>query len=171
MNDIRLYFSRKCSRLLWCEKQTETNGDGGRLPYWPTTSLDHNPMCYLQGLTWYFFGFSVDGYSTGGSLWATLKDATSDGRTATHWYSPWPSESLLAARWDWLKTETARILRGHLHISFRNTHTFPFKHAYLHSCVLCLEISNWWLGEGSVCSTTTKKCYYERTMNTVTHSS
>ena len=43
----------------------------------------------------------------------------------------------------WLKTETARISRGHQHISFHNTHVYPFNHVttstYFRSCVLCRE--------------------------------
>ena len=45
--------------------------------------------------------------------------------------------------WDWLKTHTACISRGHLSIKFHNTRTFPLNHvtasAYFRSCVLCRE--------------------------------
>ena len=44
------------------------------------------------------------------------------GRPDTRWRSPRLDESLLA------QDLTPRISRGHLHISFRNSHTFLFNH-------------------------------------------
>ena len=55
------------------------------------------------------------------------------GCPATHWRSSWLTKSLLSAKWDW-QTETARISRGHLYISFQNTHTFPFNLLTSASC-------------------------------------
>ena len=67
--------------------------------------------------------------------------------------------SLLAASWDWPKTETNCISHGHLHISFYNTHTFPFNHVtastYFQWCVQCRKSFDWRLGQGSICSTFT----------------
>ena len=55
----------------------------------------------------------------------------------------WLTVSLLAASWDWRKTETPHISHEHLHISFYNTHTFLFNHvtasAYFHRCILFRE--------------------------------
>ena len=63
--------------------------------------------------------------------------------------------SLLAASWDCLRT--ACISHGHLHIFFHNSHTFPLNHmtvsAYLYERVLFREISDWCLGQGSICNT------------------
>ena len=62
------------------------------------------------------------------------------GCPSTYWHSPWLTESLVAASWD-SKTETPCISHEHLHISFHNTHTFPFNYmtesAYFHWCILC----------------------------------
>ena len=118
-------------------------GDEWRLPQWPiTSSLGHNMLCCLQGPTWYFFCFSSGRYSTGGPLWATLRDAVLMGRPVSCWRSR--DRSLLAASWD-SETDslTAHISLRHLYISFHNTHTFPLKimtaSAYFHRCVLCGE--------------------------------
>ena len=113
--------------VVW-ERQTETNGDRERRSQ--TAILTHN---FLP------------------ALW----DAAPAGCPATRWCSSWLTESLLAVSWDWLKTDP--ISQGHLYISFHNTHTFPFNHVtasiYLHRFVLCREISDWWLGQGTICNT------------------
>ena len=111
--NICLYFSRKRPKLLWYERQTETNREGCRRRQ--TAILTHNFLT---------------------ALW----DAAPAGYLATYWRSPWLTESLLAASWNWLMT--ARISREHMHISFHNAHTFLFTHvtasAYLHRCFLWL---------------------------------
>ena len=60
------------------------------------------------------------------------------------------TDSLLAARWGWPKTETDRISREHQHILFHNIHIFPFNHvtasAYFQRCALCRKS----LTDGSV---------------------
>ena len=54
--------------------------------------------------------------------------------------------SLLAASWNWFKTHC--ILREHLHLSHLTASV------RLHRCILilCREISDWQLGQGSICN-------------------
>ena len=50
------------------------------------------------------------------------RSAAPAGCPATHWHSLWLIESLLAASWDGLKTNSISL--GHLHTSFHNAHDF-----------------------------------------------
>ena len=102
-----------------------TDGDEYRLPYWPiTSSLDHTPLSNLQGPTYHFLCFLAGDYSTGGLQWAVVWDAAPAGHPTTP----------VTTCWDWFKIDSAS--RGHLHISFHNTHIFPLNHitgsAYFH---------------------------------------
>ena len=112
--------------MVW-EKQRQ--GSENSLSYWPiTSSLDHITLCNLQGLK--------------SSLPTSVLNRSAPGEGA------WPSAAtalnlptrLTAARWHWL---TTTISRGHPHISFCNTHTFPINHvtasAYFHRYVLYRE--------------------------------
>ena len=60
-----------------------------------------------------------------------------------------------AQRWPWVSITTARISHGHLRKSFHNAHTFLLNYVtdsdYLHRCILCREISDWRLGQESIC--------------------
>ena len=86
-----------------------------------------------------FICFWVSRYATGDPLCAALWDAAPAGRTATCRGSPWLTESLLAARWDFkTETHTARISPGRLHISFHDTTHFRST-TYFHWCVLSRE--------------------------------
>ena len=97
------------------------------------------------------FSAREGGGSTGGPLWS----AALAGHPVTRRHPPWLTESLLATSWNWLKTDC--ISRGNLHIWFHNTNTFPFNQvttsAYLHRCVMYRKISDWRLGQGSICNT------------------
>ena len=102
-----------------------------------TVILTHNfiPWSYLAVLSSRTYVSSSDEtYSTGprqSSAWSPA---------ATVLYLP---TRLTAASWEWLKTKTARILGGHLHISDHSTHTFPFSYvtvsAYFCRCIPCRD--------------------------------
>ena len=118
-----------------CEKQTETNRDRGgrrrRLLYWPiTSSLDPTKLCYLQGLASSLLTRRTQ---------SVLADST--------------DRCKLRLTQDWHS-----VLREHLHISFHNTHTFPFNlvtaSTYFHRCVLCRESLIDGSVKGQICNST-----------------
>ena len=100
-----------------------------------TSSLDHTALCNLQGHAKHFFCFSAR--STQPETHCRLICGTLPQRSLRL------TVYLMATSRDRLKSETARISRGHPHISFHNTHTFLFNYvtacAYFYMCVLCRE--------------------------------
>ena len=116
------------SKLLWCERGRWTEGHKDRLLYWPlTSSFDHTTLCYLQCLTSSLPMRHTQLVLTKGRLASRGHGSLSADSTPTHY--------------NWL-----RLLRGHLHISFRNTDTFLINHitasTYFYRCVRFRESLN-----------------------------
>ena len=125
------------------DRGTEMEGDKYRLLYWLiTSSVGHTHTLLFSDSGRTSFPLlqdilnrsssrghlspcghsSLSADSTNCCKTAVLWDIASAAREATCWRSPWLTKSLLASSWDWLKTDC--ISRGHLYISFHNTHHF-----------------------------------------------
>ena len=130
-----------------------------KLRYWPiTSSLDHDMLSYLQRFTSHHFCFSawrllnwrpaVGSWPQRGAQPLACTSVTNCSLLATSWLQDWDSHCCISQR--------------HLHISFHNSHMFPFNHAtaftYFHMC-LVQRISDWQLGQGSVCDIMSRVWY------------
>ena len=85
---------------------------------------------------------------------AALWDAAPLGHPAIHWCSLRQTKSLLATNWDWpyLMCASVYVISQHPH----NFHSTRWLLLVIYTgCVQCREISDWWLGEGSICYTKT----------------
>ena len=95
--------------------------------YWPIISiLLTTPRCVI-----FKTPFSTSYASRPGSTQPEThcESLVPAGCPVTHWRSLQLTKSYLVARWDWqIKIQTSRISHGHWHISFHNTHIFPFNH-------------------------------------------
>ena len=130
--------------LRLCERDRRTEREEYILLYWPITSWSYHAVFSSRPhlalllllcrslLNWGIaVGISVRRYHQRGAQ--LLPDAVR--------YSVY----LLGSSWALLKpdTHTLRISRGHLHISFHNTNTFPFNPVtapgYFHKCVFCSQ--------------------------------
>ena len=88
---------------------------------------------------------------------AALWDVTPAGCSATRWRSPWLTESLLTASWDWLYLNWVYAYIISEHPLFLLNHVTDS--ANFHRCVLCREISDWRLGQGSVWNILILTCF------------
>ena len=111
-----LFLSKGVNASVVCERdrQTEMEGDEGRLLYWPETSfLDHTTLCYLQGP--FLLLLSL------GLLIQRLAVGRCHSRAPSHSLALSMTDRIsLATSGDWLKT----VSRVYLHTSFHNTNYF-----------------------------------------------
>ena len=118
------------------------------------------------------------GYSTGGPLWHTLcylQSFTFSITTQRTQQVPvrWPLDPLAVTVlslptwltveiWHWATTSRLELLRGHLHISFHNTHDFCLTRECFRLFLQVRpvqRISDWRLGQEPICNINCHYCF------------
>ena len=109
--------------------QLKTEGDKDSESYWPITSLLSRTVQHCNSV------------SPGHSMALSVTDRISSGRklrlTQDWLYLTWPSTYIISQRPPFSFNQVTAS-------------------ASLHRCVLCREISDWQLGQGSICNTMTQ---------------